>query len=269
MRLAPPRITLELVLGAALVASLAMNFRQARQIIAGRHEREADRQSLRALEETLHQRDLQQIPAQPANETPEASPQAALAKRDAALQRLDRELNEARSEIAQLQTQLQKSSDERDQELASAKESDKKAQDDLQRQLDELKQELDSAQAELQASRERVAALEQNNAKLRGDSSEASGRSADTARVVADLEDLNRRREAYLTSIIRRYRDLTSQFRAMGGMLDSGRDPNSSALSGAALTRIQNAVSATDDDLRQLSDLNARARDLEKKLEKK
>jgi len=269
MRLGPPRIILELVLGAALVASLAMNFRQARQIIAGRHEREADRQSLRALEETLRQRELQKIPPQPANETPETVNPAALAKRDAALQRLNRELNEARAEISQLQTQLQQSSDERDQELASAKERDKKAQGDLQRQADELKQELDSAQAELQDSRERVAALEQNNAKLRSDSSEASGRSADTARVVADLEDLNQRREAYLTSIIRRYRDLTSQFRAMGGMLDSSRDPNSSALSGAALSRIQNAVSATDDDLRQLSDLSARARDLEKKLSKK
>lgn len=269
MRLGPPRIILELVLGAALIASLAVNYRQARQITAGRHEREAEQQSLRALQETLHQRDLQKIPPQPGNETPGAVSPGALAQRDAALQRLSRELDEARSEISQLQTQLQNSSDERDREVASAKESDKKAQDDLQRQLDELKQQLDSAQADLQASRERVAALEENNAKLRSDTSEAAGRSADTARVVADLEDLNRRREAYLTSIIRRYRDLTSQFRAMSGMLDSGRDPNSSALNGAALSRIQNAVSLTDDDLRQLSDLNARARELEKKLSKK
>ena len=269
MRLAQPRFILELVLGAALVASLALNLRQARQITAGRQEREADRQSLRALQETLRQRDLQKIAPVPESEPPQAALQAALTKREAALQRLNGELNEARTQISQLQAQLKSTNDERDQELASTKESDKKAQEDLQRQFDDLKQQLDSAQADLQSSRERVAALEQNNAKLRSGSSEASGRAADTARMVADLEDLNQRRETYLTSIIRRYRDLTGQFRAMGGMLDSGRDPNSSSLSSAALTRIQNAVSATDDDLRQLSDLNARARELEKKLSKK
>jgi len=55
----------------------------------------------------------------------------------------------------------------------------------------------------------------------------------------------------------------------MSGMLDSSREPNSSPLSDAALTRIQNAVSLADDDLRQLSELNAQARQLEKKLVKK
>jgi hypothetical protein len=83
------------------------------------------------------------------------------------------------------------------------------------------------------------------------------------------LQDLDSRREAHLTSIMRRYRDITSQFRAMSGTLDSSRDPNSSALSAAALTRIQNATSAADEDLRQLSELNAQARQLEKKLVKK
>jgi hypothetical protein len=37
----------------------------------------------------------------------------------------------------------------------------------------------------------------------------------------------------------------------------------------AALTRIQNAVSSADEDLRQLSELNTQARQLEKKLVKK
>ncbi len=97
----------------------------------------------------------------------------------------------------------------------------------------------------------------------------ASARAAELGRVVADLQELDRRRDAYLTSIARRYHDITSQFRAMSGMLDSSRDPNASALSGAALTRIQNAISLADDDLRQLNELNAQARQLEKKLAKK
>jgi len=44
--------------------------------------------------------------------------------------------------------------------------------------------------------------------------------------------------------------------------------PNSGSLNGE-LTRIQNAISLADDDLRQLSELNARARELQKKLAKK
>ena len=52
-------------------------------------------------------------------------------------------------------------------------------------------------------------------------------------------------------------------------MLDSSRGPNAGAFSGAALTRIQNAISLADDDLRQLNDLNAQARQLEEKLVKK
>ena len=96
-----------------------------------------------------------------------------------------------------------------------------------------------------------------------------SARAAELRRVVTSLQDVDRRRDAYLTSIIRRYRDITSQFRAMSGMMDSSRDASSSACSSEALGRIQNTVSQADDDLRQLNELNAQARQLEKKLAKK
>ncbi len=161
------------------------------------------------------------------------------------------------------------SGEEREKALASVDERCQKEQADWQSQLDALKQELDSAQAELQASRQRLAALEADNAKLKSDSSAGTARAAELTRVVADLQELESRRDAHLTSIMRRYRDVTSQFRAMSGMLDSSRDPNSSPFSDAALSRIQNAISAADDDLRQLSELNAQARQLEKKLGKK
>jgi hypothetical protein len=84
--------------------------------------------------------------------------------------------------------------------------------------------------------------------------------------VTASLQSLDRRRDAHLTSITRRYRDITGQFRTMSAMLDSTRDGSSSAFSDAALMRIQNAISLADDDLRQLNELNAQASQLEKKL---
>jgi chromosome segregation ATPase len=269
MRLGRLQFAIVLTLGAALVASLGIILRQSWRLSALQRQRAADLQSLRQLEEARRQRELQKVPAEVGSPAPVGDYRAALAHRNAAIEQLNRELSEARANIMGLQAQLLNSSEEREKALASADERHQKEQADWQSQLDALKQELDSAQAGSQASRQRLAILEADNAKLKSDISAASARAAEFAGLVANLQDLDSRREAHLTSIMRRYRDITSQFRAMSGMLDSSRDPNSGALSAAALTRIQNAVSLADDDLRQLSELNAQARQLEKKLVKK
>ena len=91
----------------------------------------------------------------------------------------------------------------------------------------------------------------------------------DVAHIITNLQDLESRREVYLTSILRRYRDITDEFRAMSGMLDTNRDGNSTACSGAVLSRIQSAVNSAEDDLRQVNELNARTQKLEKQLQKK
>lgn len=176
---------------------------------------------------------------------------------------------EARATIGGLQGQITKSGNDYQAALAGANERLRKEQGDWQSRVEALKQELDSREADLQASRQRTAALEAANAKLRGENSNGAAHTAEVIRTVADLQDLDRRREAYLTSIMRRYRDITSEFRAMSGMLDSSHDTNSSAMSGAALTRIQNAVSLADDDLHQLAEMNDQAHQLEKKLARK
>jgi len=269
MRLVRLRIALVLTLGVALVASVGMILRQYAQLAACQRQRAADLQSFRELQEALRQRDLQKAPAVAEGRTPVGDHRAALAEREATIEQLNRELSEAQADAARLQAQLLSSSDEREKALASANERYRKDQEDWQSQLYALKQELESAAADSQASRQRLADLEAANAKSRSENSEGSARAAEFRRVLASLQDVNRHRDAYLTSIIRRYRDITSQFRAMSGMLDSSRGPNSSAFSGAALTRIQNAVSLADDDLRQLNDLNAQARQLEEKLVKK
>jgi chromosome segregation ATPase len=262
-------IALGLALGVALVVSVGLVLRQSRRLAACRAERARDLESLRQLREALPPHELAKTPAEAEGRPPVNEIRAALVKRDATIAQLNRELGEARAQATDLQAQILKSSEEREQALAAANERLRKEQEDGQAQLDALKQAVDSAQAELEASRQRLAALEADNAKLRNANREGAARTAELARAVADLEDLDQHREAYLTSIMRRYRDLTSQFRAMSGMLDSSRDPNSIALSGAALTRIQNAISLADDDLRQLSELNAKARQLENKLAKK
>jgi chromosome segregation ATPase len=269
-RLGRLQLALVLTLGVALIASLGMILRLSWRLAALERLRAADRQSLRELQQALRQREPQKTPAEAESPTPPSDYQAALAKRDATIERLNRELSEAQANIMDLQAQLLNSSEENEKALASADERHQKEQADLQSQLDALKQELQSAQAESQASRQRLATLEADNAKLKSDNNAASARAAEFARLVAQLQDLDSRREAYLTSIMRRYREITSQFQAMSGMLGSSRDANSaSPFSDAALTRIQSAVSSADDDLRQLTELNAQARQLEKKLAKK
>jgi chromosome segregation ATPase len=270
MRLGRLQLALLLTLGVALIASLGMILRLSWRLATLERQRAADLQSRRELQEALRQRELQKTPAEAENPTPAGDYRAALAQRNATIERLNRELSEAQAGIIGLQAQLTNSSEEREKALASANERHQKEQADLESQLDALKQDLESAQAESQASRQRLAALEADNAKLKSDNSMASARAAEFTRVVAQLQDLDSRRDVYLTSIMRRYRDITSQFRAMSGMLGSSRDSNpTSPFSDAALTRIQSAVSSAEDDLRQLTELNAQARQLEQKLAKK
>jgi chromosome segregation ATPase len=176
---------------------------------------------------------------------------------------------EAHANLGQLVAQLSSCSDEQKEALASTSERFQKEQRDWQGRLDFLEKELDDSQAESQASRQRVAVFEADIAKLKNTVSEYSTANAEMADVVADLQELDRRRDTYLTSIMRRYRDITIQFRTMSGVLNSSRDANCNALSGAALTNIQNTVSLSDDDLRQLNELNTQARQLENKLARK
>ena len=263
------RIALVVALSLGLAASLVMTFRQVRQLAELRRQAESDQRALRALREALRQRDLQQIPVDTEDLNPPADQGATLARRRATIEQLQRELDDAHASMAQLQSQVTASRDEREKVLTSVNESHRKEQESWQSQVDGLKQQIDSSEAESRALRQRTANLETENTKLKNATGEGSARAAEVARTITDLQDLDRRRDLYLTSITRRYRDITNQFRAMSGMLDSSHDPNSSSFSGAALLRIQNDMSLAEDELRQLNDVNAQARQLEKKLIKK
>jgi chromosome segregation ATPase len=269
IRLAHWRVALELILGFALLASLGIVLHQSRRLADCRRQQSANLESLRRLTDTLHQHALEQVPGVAGEPAAEVDCRTVIATRDATLKQLNLELSDARSQTSELRTQLADSSDERVKALASEGQRYQKAQADWEDRLAAVQQQLDAAESQSEASRLRIAALEADNAKLRSSSSEASTRAAELGRVLVSEQDLVRRRDAYLTSIIRRYRDLNGEFRAMSGMLDSSRDSNSNAFSSQALTRVQNTVSQTEDDLRQLNDLNEQIRQLEAKLAKK
>jgi len=263
------RIRWELILGFVLGVSLVVILRQSRRIVEFQRQQAADAQSLRLLQEALRLKDLQKLPPAAPEETQAGSDRAGIAKREEVIERLDRELAESRSTITDLQTQLSASNDQNAQAAANAEERLQKQQADSKAQLDDLQKKLDAVQAESDIIHQRLAVVEADNAQMKTDSTASAARAADVARIIASLQDMDRRREVYLTSILRRYRDITGEFRAMTGMLDTGHDPNSGACGGAALSRIQSAVTSAEDDLRQVSELDARSQKLEKQLLKK
>ncbi|HKS95671.1 MAG TPA: hypothetical protein VJV74_05995 [Terriglobia bacterium] len=269
IRLTRWRVVLELFVVLALVASLGVLLHQSRRLADCRQQQIANAESFRRLKAALEPRTAEKAPAVAGEPLPERDCRAAVATRDVALKSLNLELSEARARTDQLQGQLADSSDQQAKALASEKQRAEKAQADWENRLAAVQQQLDAAQSEAEAARLRVAALEKDNTKLRSSTSEVSTHAAEMERVLASEQELLRRRNAYLTSILRRYRDLTGEFRAMSGILDSSRDANSNALSSQALTRVQNAVSQSEDDLRQLNDLNDQIRQIEAKLTKK
>jgi septation ring formation regulator EzrA len=116
----------------------------------------------------------------------------------------------------------------------------------------------------LKGRNDRLVQLETTNNLLHQENRALSEKSALAVRMLRDLEEINRRRETYLTSILRRYKEVTEQYRALATRLDSARDNFTPA--GPELSRIQSAVAAAEEDLRQLANLNAQAARIQQKM---
>lgn len=121
---------------------------------------------------------------------------------------------------------------------------------------------LNALQTEMKGKEDRLTELELNNRKLRDDNRAGGEKIGQTARSLRDLEEINRRRESYLNAILRRYRDITDQYRSLAARLDR----ENSAPGTSELGAIQNTISMTEEDLRQLSSLNAQASRIQQKI---
>ncbi|MBM3760172.1 MAG: hypothetical protein FJW36_07995 [Acidobacteria bacterium] len=76
-----------------------------------------------------------------------------------------------------------------------------------------------------------------------------------------EVEDLNRRREAAVVTLERRYREVTDLYRSFSLNLQTRENPGQ-GLQAGDLSRIQNALQQAEDELRQLRGLNARMAEL-------
>jgi chromosome segregation ATPase len=197
---------------------------------------------------------------------PEAGTGAAeaLSAAEQRAERLRESLSQATAEITRLQarvsdiqTQLETAAAD-NRGLTAAAEASKKG-------LVEAEQAVETARAELKTNNARIAQLENSNAKFKEDAAAAKQSTGPTQQIISDLEGIFRRRETFLNNILRRYREITEQYRALSGVMDSQRD-RGAATGAAEISRIQNSIALTEDDLKQISALNAQASRLERKL---
>jgi chromosome segregation ATPase len=259
-------ITVVSGLGVALVATSVVILKQSQKLAEVRQQRDTALLSLRETQEALRQSQLRLASALHQPPKPTTDLKAEFKKRDATIQQLTEKLKAAQGSVTQLQQDLSASKEANLKAAGDANQRYQEMQTRLQGRLDQVQKELNSAQADLQSSRQRIASLQKTNDQLQAENNKGSTRAAEQKHILDRLQDLDRRRESYLTSIGNRYRNLTSQFRTMSGMMDSNRGQNSGAFSGQALDQIQNAISLTDNDLQHLSELNAKAFQLEKRL---
>jgi chromosome segregation ATPase len=255
--------------GVALVAAGGLIVRQARELSEVRQQRDAVVLSLHETQADLQQSELRAAEALRQSPKPSTDGKAMIAQRDATIKQLTVELNAAQSSATDLQKKLAASQDENERALATTSKNFDAQAAELQGRLDKLQKELSDAQSDLESSRQRVIALQKANDQLSSANNAGTARLAEREHILNSLQELDRRRETYLTSIADRYRNLTSQFRTMSGMMNSNRGQDSNAFSGPALDLIQNAISLTDNDLQHLSELSAKAYRLEKQLSKK
>lgn len=161
------------------------------------------------------------------------------------------------SQIQDLQAQIEKVTAENKRLTASA--------DELNDKLAGAGREAGALEQQLKTKSDRVTQLELANQKLHNQNDADAARAAQLAQLAAELQEINRRRENYLSAILRRYKDVTEQYRSLYGVLENRR-PESPAVTGADLSRIQNSVAMAEEDLRQLSGLDAQAARIQKKL---
>ncbi|MCX7604231.1 MAG: hypothetical protein N2036_09170 [Bryobacteraceae bacterium] len=165
-------------------------------------------------------------------------------------------LLEMKNRLAELEASLERANAE-NRRLAAAEAA-------LQEDLDNTRRIVQAMEAELRAKNDRLAQMETALRKAREELSALSQRLAASSQIVNELAEINRRRENTVTSLQRRYRDITDQLRALAVRLDTQRD-NPAAAAGD-LSRIQTAVLAAEDDLKQLNVLNSQSQQLMQKL---
>ncbi|HZT28310.1 MAG TPA: hypothetical protein VFA33_00395 [Bryobacteraceae bacterium] len=166
-------------------------------------------------------------------------------------------INDLQNNLLDLQGQVGKLTSEN--QRLSASESD------LTDNLASARRLVDALQRELKSNSDRLTQTQITDQKLRQQATTDSQRISQLTQGIADLQDIYLRQEATLNRILRRYRELTDQYRTLSGMMDNRRT-DVGGMSTIDVSRIQNSIALAEEDLRQFSSLTAQAQRIQRKL---
>ncbi len=131
------------------------------------------------------------------------------------------------------------------------------AEADIKENLATTSRILEAVRTELKTKDERLTQVMVTNNQLLEENRKNADKLGQLPRLLRDLDEVNRRREAFMNNVLRRYREVTDQYRSVTGRADQLRD--AAGAGSPELTRIQNALQMAEEDLRQISTLNAQA----------
>lgn len=130
--------------------------------------------------------------------------------------------------------------------------------DDLREEAAMARRVADAVQAELRAKSDRLVRMETAEKLLQERAARAELAATRVATSVKEIDDLNRRREAFLTSLLRRFREVNDLYRNYAMNVQTRDGVAGPGLQAGDLSRIQSAIQQGEDELRQLQALNAR-----------
>jgi DNA repair exonuclease SbcCD ATPase subunit len=259
-------LALALAAGSAAVWEVRANREQAARLT----ELSAQTKRLRA-----RVADLTRTPSVPAGTPAQAPPEEAVGRPRASkplinpedaivIQRLKLSLADANSSVARQESRA----DEADAQLQNLRLENKRlagSEADLKENLAAANQLVDTLQKELKGNRDHVTQVEIAYQKLRDQSGGDAQKLAGLQQLAGELQDIQQRREGYLNGILRRYKQITEQYRSIAGVLQAQRTDGPTTGS-ADLARIQDSIAMAEEDFRQLTNLDAQARLIQKKM---
>lgn len=205
--------------------------------------------------EVEHEEPDSAVPGKPSIKTaPAALPTEyirIIADTQAALETTRKELSASRNEVAALQAAAEQEQQQREKLTAELAE--------INEALASTKRVVAATQTELKAKNERLARLETSEKLVREAAGKAESEAARSLRTAQELEDVNRRREVLLNSMVRRYREVTDQYRTLSLRVQTRADQLGLDPGAGELSRIQTSVQQAEEEFRQLNGLSAQA----------
>jgi chromosome segregation ATPase len=139
------------------------------------------------------------------------------------------------------------------------------AERDLKDRLDTANRLAEALEAEVKGRSDRMLRIDSANRELQKRVDDAARKLERMNKAMSAAEDISRRREVYLTNLLRRYREVTDSYRTLAVRVNNPRDSALPA-AGTDLSRIQNAIMLAEEDMRQLQTLNAQSSKLQKEM---